>query len=71
MGGLAQAEDDVWLPIDAVDLRLADNPAAPGSSAMILFKREMRNDEKREWEFYYRIKVFNDAGRDYANALGR
>jgi hypothetical protein len=49
------------------DLVLKDNPADPGSSAMILIKKESRDDQKRIWETFYRIKIFNENGRDYGD----
>ena len=58
---------ETWLPIPPEDLALQDNPAAPGSSAMILYKEELRDDADRVRRLYYRIKIFTDAGRQYAD----
>ena len=62
----AQALKD-WPPIPPADLVLADNPVEPGSSAMILLKRDFRDDIKGTIDVYRRIKVFNAAGREHAN----
>ena len=62
----AQALKD-WPPIPPADLVLADNPVEPGSSAMILLKRDFRDDIKGTIDVYRRIKVLNAAGREHAN----
>ena len=41
--------------------------ARPGSSAIILLKTDYRNDKRDVRELFYRIKILNDEGRDYAN----
>src|SRR5215510_8267959 len=61
------AAQEPWPGIPPEDLALKDNPASPGSTAMILLKKESRDDTKRIWETSYRIKVFTDKGRDYGD----
>jgi len=62
------AQDPVaWPAIPAEDLALKDNPAKPGSSAMILIKKQTRDDVKHTLETFYRIKIFNDNGRRYGD----
>ena len=56
-----------WLPVSSEDLSLKDNPDLPGSSAMILLKKDFRDDSKRVRELYYRIKIFSDEGRAHAD----
>lgn len=63
----AAQEGADWPPIPPEDLELKDNPASPGSSAMVLLKREVRNDIKKYWETYYRIKIFTEKGLAYGN----
>ncbi len=63
---LAQ-EQFVWPPVPPADLTLRDNPAQPGARAMILLKKETRDDEKGVWDTYYRIKIFTEKGREHAN----
>ena len=56
-----------WPAIPAEDLALKDNAAKAGSSAMILLKKETRDDVKRTWETFYRIKIFTESGREYGD----
>ena len=56
-----------WPAIPAEDLALKDNAAKAGSSAMIWLKKETRDDVKRTWETFYRIKIFTENGRDYGD----
>jgi hypothetical protein len=62
---LGQAAD-TWQPIPKEDLALKDNPANPGSSAMILERQVYTDDEKRVQTEWIRIKIFNELGK--ANA---
>lgn len=63
----AHAKDAGWLPIAPDELAMKDNPLSPGSSAMIL-NREMNSNDPEAYEaHYYRIKVFTEAGRKYAD----
>lgn len=59
-------EADAWQPIPKEDLTLKDNPANPGSSAMILERQVYTDDEKRVQTEWIRIKIFNELGK--ANA---
>jgi hypothetical protein len=65
---LARAQELPNLPaITPEDLALKDNPAAKGSAAMILYyavDTDNRNGTETE---SFRIKVFQDEGRKYAN----
>ena len=58
--------EPVWPPISPEDLKLQDNPAVPGSSAMILYKEETRDYPKNFREVYSRIKVFRESGARHA-----
>jgi len=58
---------DNWQPISAEDLALKDNPANPGSPAMILERKIYTDDEKRLQTEWMRIKVFTEEGRAYAD----
>jgi hypothetical protein len=40
---------------------------APGAPAIILESRDDRDDESLKESFYFRIKIFNEEGRKYAN----
>ncbi len=58
---------DSWLPVPKDDLALKENPANPGSSAMILERQVYTDDEKRVQTEWVRIKVFTETGRGYAD----
>jgi hypothetical protein len=58
---------DAWPALPPADLELTDNEARPGSSAMILVKSDYRDDIRGVRELFYRIKIFNDEGREHAN----
>lgn len=62
-----RAGGDEWLPINPADLALKDNPASPGSSAMILYREEAVDDSHHFQSEYFRIKVFTDAGKKWAD----
>jgi len=64
---VASSAKDDWLPITPEELALKDNPASPGSSAMILY-REMHTDDVKSFEtHYYRIKIFTEEGKKYGD----
>jgi hypothetical protein len=57
-------------PIAPEDLSLKANPAEPGAAAMILFREEIINNKDFHdfySEHFYRIKIFNDSGKKYAD----
>lgn len=56
-----------WAPIPAEELALKDNPAEPGSAAMILYKQVHTDDIKLFEQHHVRIKVFTEAGKKYAD----
>jgi len=58
---------DTWQPIPKEDLALKDNPADPGSAAMILERQIYTDDELRLETEWIRIKVFTERGKDYAD----
>ena len=58
---------DEWLPINPADLALKDNPASPGSNAMILYREESVDDSRHLESEYFRIKIFTDAGKKSAD----
>jgi hypothetical protein len=66
-GTSAGQESVHWLPIDAEDLKLKDNPKEPGGSAMVLdLWDEVDNPHSTE-SVRVRLKVLRDDGRKYAN----
>jgi hypothetical protein len=57
-------------PLAPEDLSLKDNPAEPGAVAMILYREEIINNKDFHdfySEHFYRIKIFSDAGKKYAD----
>jgi hypothetical protein len=58
---------DTWQPVPKDDLALKDNPANPGSSAMILERQIYTDDEKRIQTEWLRIKVLTEEGKAYAD----
>ncbi len=58
---------DTWQAVPGDDLALKDNPANPGSSAMILERQIYTDDAKRIQTEWVRIKVFTEEGRAYAD----
>lgn len=61
------AADDQWLPINPADLALKDNPASPGSTAMILYRQEHTDGTNAYSTEYYRIKIFTEAGKKWGD----
>jgi Domain of Unknown Function with PDB structure (DUF3857) len=53
---------DEWLPISPEDLALKDNPANPGSDAMILYRESSIEAENDAFHEYVRIKIFTQQG---------
>jgi Domain of Unknown Function with PDB structure (DUF3857)/Transglutaminase-like superfamily len=63
-----------WAEVSDAEKNMKSNPLDPGAGAVVLFKRgEIQVLEKQSlfWttriQTYTRIKIFNDAGREYAN----
>jgi hypothetical protein len=62
----AQTAGD-WPLISPADLAMKDNPASPGASAIVLDRDSQEDDIKGVQSEYYRIKIFTDEGRKFAN----
>lgn len=58
---------DEWPPVNPADLALKDNPANPGSDAMILYREEHTDSSQAFVEEYYRVKIFTEAGKKYGD----
>ncbi len=56
-----------WPPINPDELALKDNPAQPGSEAMILYRESIVNSKESSEVYYFRIKIFTDAGKKHAD----
>ena len=53
--------------VSADELKMTSEPLAPGAPAIILQRRDDRDDERLKQSKYFRIKVLTDAGREQAN----
>ncbi len=60
---------DEWQPIDPADLKMTNEPLAPGAPAIYLYRQVDRKDLGRaNTEYnYVRIKILTEEGRQYAN----
>lgn len=56
-----------WPPIVPEELALKDNPAEPGSDAMIFYREQLADATQAYETFYYRIKIFTKEGKKYAD----
>nr|HEV7955503.1 hypothetical protein [Candidatus Acidoferrales bacterium] len=63
----ARAAAADWPPIAPAELAMKDNPASPGSLAMILFREEIVNSKDSSETYYYRIKIFTEEGKNHAD----
>jgi len=66
----AQAEQfdrDGFAPINQEELALKDNPWKPGESAIILYREVYVDGYAETTRYYYRIKIFKDEGKQYAD----
>ncbi len=56
-----------WQPIDPADLAMKEEPLAPGAAAIYLY-REVKGDDLQGFaDYYYRVKILTEAGKDQAN----
>ncbi|MGH9746993.1 MAG: DUF3857 domain-containing protein [Candidatus Acidiferrales bacterium] len=60
---------DEWLPISPEDLALKDNPASPGTGAMILYRQSEILSSESIVDNYVRIKIFTQEGVKYGDVL--
>src|SRR5579863_284674 len=56
-----------WPPIIPEELALKDNPASPGSLAMMLYREEIVNSTESFETYYYRVKIFTEEGKKHAD----
>ena len=66
MSAPALAKDD-WPAPSPEELAMKDNPASPGAHAMILYRESISDDKDSFETYYYRIKIFTEAGKKYAD----
>ncbi len=56
-----------WLPIDPADLAMKDEPLAPGTPAIYLYREALDDDIQAHEDFYFRIKVLTEEGKKYGD----
>lgn len=56
-----------WPPISPEELKMTDEPLAPGAPAIILYKERVDNDILGVHRLYVRMKVLREGGRDIGN----
>jgi hypothetical protein len=66
-GMLAQSWAADWPAISKEELAMADDPANPGASAILLYREVTTDDVKGFGTEYRRIKILNDDGKKYAD----
>jgi hypothetical protein len=64
---IAASSVAAFRPVSPGELKMTSEPAAPGASAIVLYREVVRNDDQRREEDYYRIKILTDEGRKYAD----
>lgn len=63
----APSLDEGWLPVTPQDLQIKTVPGDPAAAALQLYYADYINYKDRSEFFYHRIKVLNQAGREYAD----
>jgi hypothetical protein len=66
LGGIAAFAAD-WPALSPEDLSMTGIKEQPGAPAVILLREETDDDMNNMHQVYERIKIFTDAGREYAN----
>lgn len=61
------AQNQDWREITAQDREIKEVPGDPGASAIQLYYADYQDDGSGNQFFYHRIKILNDAGKQYAN----
>ncbi len=56
-----------WTAPTPEELAITSIPEVPGASALYLYKEETADDGLHSQNFYYRIKVLTEGGKEYAN----
>jgi hypothetical protein len=56
-----------WLDISPADLAIKEVPGETGAPAIQLYYADYHDDDSGLQFYYHRIKILNDAGREYAN----
>jgi signal recognition particle subunit SEC65 len=65
-GGMTAHAFD-WAPVNPDELKMTAEPKAPGAGAIILEVRQDNDDSVNKESEYFRMKIFTEEGRGYAN----
>lgn len=61
------SEAQQWAQVSQEELAMKDNPANPGSHAMILDREQVENATDAAQTVYYRVKIFTEEGKKFAD----
>ncbi len=64
-GDMAYA--DKWIQPTPEELKMTEEPAAPGAAAIYLFREEQADDKLHEHTLYVRLKILTEKGKDYGD----
>jgi hypothetical protein len=64
---ISELRAQAFPPVAADELTMTSEPLAPGAPAVILQRRDDRDDERLKQSKYFRVKVLTEAGREQAN----
>jgi len=67
LGMLVRSSGADWPAVSKEELAMADDPANPGASAILLYREVTTDDIKGFGTEYRRIKILNDDGKKYAD----
>lgn len=56
-----------WLPVSPQELKMTQEPSQPGADAVILYREEVYDDNKRFIYTYIREKILTEQGKSLAN----
>jgi hypothetical protein len=65
--GVLPMQADDWQPITTEELKMMNEPQAPGAPAIYLYRQVDRDDDGSHEYNYVRIKVLTEEGRKYAD----
>lgn len=69
LSALGAAHAEAWLPVSPEELQMTDEPAAPKSPAIYLYRQVDRSDFGHWERVYVRIKILSDEGRSQGSVV--
>jgi hypothetical protein len=58
---------DAWIQPTPDELKMTAEPAAPGATAIYLYRDERADDKLHNHSLYVRLKILTEKGKDYAD----